>query len=65
MKGRDFYTSEVAEHSEGPWTEFYKGKAGNTTCEDLVSGKEYYFRVRAWGAAGPGTWSDITKTRAS
>ena len=63
--GRDFYTLECAQASTGPWTEVYKGKAGRTTCRGLTSGSEYYFRVRAWSPAGPGTWSDITNKRAS
>jgi len=65
VTGRDFYTAECAESASGPWTEVYKGKAGRTSCTGLNSGAEYFFRARAWNAAGPGTWSDITKKRAS
>jgi hypothetical protein len=59
------YTEKCAESAVGPWTEVYKGKAGRTSCTGLTSGAEYFFRVRAWNAAGPGMWSDITKKRAS
>jgi hypothetical protein len=63
--GRDFYEVECAESSDGPWKQIYQGKMGRTTCGGLVSGKEYFFRVRAHNGAGPGAWSDITKKRAS
>ena len=63
--GRDFYEVQCAESSDGPWTTIYNGKIGRTTCGGLVSGKEYFFRVRAHNGAGPGAWSDITKKRAS
>jgi hypothetical protein len=63
--GRDFYTVECAPSASGPWTETYRGKAGRTTCTGLTSGAEYFFRVRAWNANGPGAWSDITKKRAA
>jgi hypothetical protein len=65
VPGRDFYTAECGQSAAGPWTEVYKGKAGKTSCTDLTSGAEYFFRVRAWNASGPGAWSDITKRRAS
>ena len=65
VAGRDFYTLECAPAATGPWTEDYKGKAGRATCSGLTSGSEYFFRVRAWGAAGPGAWSDISKKRAA
>jgi hypothetical protein len=63
--GRDFYEVECAESSDGPWKQIYQGKFGRTTCGGLISGKEYFFRVRAHNGSGPGAWSDITKKRAS
>ena len=65
VTGRDWYTAECSEGANGPWAQIYQGKIARTSCGSLVSGKEYFFRVRAHGAAGPGAWSDITKRRAS
>jgi hypothetical protein len=65
VRGRSIYKLECAESAEGPWTVVYEGNRANTTCTDLVSGKEYFFRVHALGTAGPGTLSDITKARAA
>ena len=63
--GRDFYEAQCATTANGPWSETYKGSFAKTTCENLTSGAEYFFRVRAWNMNGPGGWSDITKRRAS
>ena len=41
------------------------GKAAKGTCTGLVSGVEYWFRVHAVGAAGPGPWSDLAAKRAT
>ena len=65
VRGRDFYVLECAETASGPWEEVYTGNDAFAVCEDLEGGKEYFFRVQAEGAAGPGPWSDITKSRAS
>ncbi len=65
VNGTDQYSLECAENANGPWTEAYRGSATRATCSNLTPGKEYFFHVRAWGTAGPGTWSDITKTRAA
>jgi hypothetical protein len=65
VTGRDIYIVECSENASGPWTEAYRGAATSATCSGLTPGKEYFFRVRAWGTAGPGAWSDITKTRAA
>ena len=64
VRGRRIYKMECAEDAAGPWTLSYEGTRVTATCSGLVSGKEYFFRVRAFGAAGPGEWSDITKARA-
>lgn len=65
VRGREGHELECAESANGPWQQVYRGRKTRATCGNLVSGKEYFFRVRAWGASGPGTWSDITHTRAS
>jgi hypothetical protein len=64
VRGRSIYKLECAENADGPWTLAYEGNRANAVCSGLVSGKEYFFRVRALGTAGLGPWSDITKTRA-
>jgi hypothetical protein len=64
VRGRKLYKLECAESADGPWTLSYEGTRASATCSGLVSGKEYFFRVRAVGTAGPGAWSDITKSRA-
>jgi hypothetical protein len=56
---------EQAEEANGPWTTVYEGGRAQTLIGGLVSGKEYFFRVRCVGTSGPGTLSDITKTRAA
>jgi hypothetical protein len=65
VRGRESHQLERAEAADGPWTEVYRGKKSRACAADLIAGKEYFFRVRAHGAAGPGAWSDITKARAS
>lgn len=65
VRGRQSHELQCAESAAGPWNEVYRGKKTRASCTALVSGKEYFFRLRAWGTAGPGTWSDITSTRAS
>jgi hypothetical protein len=65
VRGTDIYVLECAEAASGPWTEAYRGSMVSATCDELEPGKEYFFRVRAWGTAGPGALSDITKTRAA
>jgi hypothetical protein len=55
----------MAESADGPWTEVYRGKKSRACSSNLVAGKLYFFRVRAYGAFGAGTWSDITSARAS
>ena len=65
VRGTDNYVLECAETATGPWTESYRGSGVTATCAGLVPGKEYFFRVQAWGTAGGGAWSDITKMRAN
>ena len=64
-RGRESHELQCAESPTGAWKEVYRGKRTRSACGDLVAGQMYYFRVRAWGASGPGAWSDITSTRAS
>lgn len=63
--GRPQFFAECASAANGPWTQVYTGRAASTTCSGLISGAEYFFRVKANGAAGDSPWSDITKRRAS
>lgn len=65
VRGRSTFVAQCAEAADGPWKEIYNGPQVSATCTALISGKEYFFRVRAIGPNGPGTWSDITHTRAS
>ena len=65
VRGRLSYKVEFAEDVTGPWTVAYEGGKAQTVIGGLVSGKEYFFRVRCVGAAGPGALSDITKSRAA
>ena len=51
--------------ANGPWTVVYEGGRAQTLIGGLVSGQEYFFRVRCVGSSGLGTLSDITKTRAA
>ena len=65
VTGRFNYFLECSTTVSGPWQEVYTGRASRATCGALTPGAEYFFRVRAQGAAGKGPWSDITKKRAS
>lgn len=55
------YETEYALSPDGPWIRggvFTNSRKLMFT--GLTRGKDYYFRVRAIGAAGPGAWSDIS-----
>ena len=65
VRGRESHELQKAESANGPWTEVYRGKKTGACCQDLEPGKQYFFRVRAYGMSGPGAWSDITSARAS
>jgi hypothetical protein len=65
VRGRLVYKVEKSDEANGPWTVVYEGGRAQTLIGGLVSGQEYYFRVRCVGSSGPGTLSDITKTRAA
>ena len=51
--------------SRGLWTQCYVGKASSCTATGLVSGTQYWFHVRAIGAAGPSAWNDPATKRAT
>jgi hypothetical protein len=65
VRGRLVYKVEQSLEANGPWTVVYEGGRAQTLIGGLVSGQEYFFRVRCVGSSGPGTLSDITKTRAA
>ena len=65
VSGREGYLAEWAADPNGPWTQFYVGTKSSCTATGLNPGQMYYFRVRAFGALGPGPWSDIAQKRAS
>jgi len=49
----------------GPWTECYVGKALSYPVTRLTSGMQYWFQVRAIGAAVLSAWSDPATKRAT
>jgi hypothetical protein len=65
VKGASSYIVEIAETSEGPWTQKYVGTKTSCVITGLVSGKEYWVRVCAVGAAGMSDWSDRASKRAT
>ena len=64
-RGVQTYVAERATAAAGPYTQCYIGKASSCTDTSLVSGTEYWYRVRALGAAGPSAWSDRASKRAT
>jgi len=64
-RGVQTYVAQQATASGGPWTQCYVGKASKCTVTGLTSGTEYWFYVRAIGAAGPSAWSDPAAKRAT
>ena len=64
-RGVQTYVARYATSPDGPWTECYIGRASSCTVTGLVSGAEYWFEVRAIGAAGPSAWSDRASKRAT
>jgi hypothetical protein len=61
----DVYIAQVVPASGGEYTQCYVGQASGCTVKGLDSGKEYWFRVCALGAAGEGPWSDRAAKRAT
>ena len=64
-RGVQTYIAEQAASASGPWTQRYVGKASKCTVSGLSSGTQYWFQVRAIGAAGPSDWSDAATKRAA
>ena len=64
-RGVQTYIAERATSPDGPWTQCHIGKASSCTATALISGTQYWFRVRAIGAAGPSAWSDPATKRAT
>jgi hypothetical protein len=64
-RGVQTYVAERATAADGPYTQCYIGKPSSCTDTGLVSGTEYWYRVRALGAAGPSPWSDRASKRAT
>jgi hypothetical protein len=64
-RGVQTYIAERATAADGPYTQCYIGKPSSCTDTGLVSGTEYWYRVRALGAAGPSAWSDPATKRAT
>jgi hypothetical protein len=64
-RGVQTYIAQYATSPNGPWTECYVGKASSCTVTGLTSGTQYWFQVRAIGAAGPSAWSDPATKRAT
>lgn len=65
VKGRTHFEMECATSPNGPFTRAYMGGETSCICPGLTPGTEYWFRVRAWGAAGPSPWSDLARRRAA
>jgi hypothetical protein len=64
-RGVQTYVAERATAADGPYTQCYLGKASSCTDTGLTSGTEYWYRVKALGAAGPSAWSDRASKRAT
>jgi len=64
-RGVQSYVAEQATAPSGPWTQCYVGKSSKCTVTGLTSGTQYWFRVKAIGAAGPSAWSDPATKRAT
>lgn len=59
------YSVEVSEAADGQsgWSLLLQQSSSRATVSGLISGKRYWFRVRAIGSAGPGAPSDaVTRT---
>jgi hypothetical protein len=59
------YVAERALSPSGPGTQCYVGKPSKWAVTGLTSRTEYWFRLRAIGAAGPSPWSAPATKRAT
>lgn len=64
-RGARSWVVECAPEATGPWTEIYNGTRSTCVATGLTSGVQYWFRVRAIGAAGPSDWSNPATKRAA
>jgi len=65
VRGAQAYFVECSSTANGPWNQVYTGTSTHCTLTGLIPGSQYWFRVRALGAAGLGPWSDPTTKRAA
>ena len=63
--GQPQYFLECATSFNGPYTPAYTGRTARAICPGLTPGAEYFFRVRAHGAAGFSPWSDVAQAHAA
>jgi hypothetical protein len=54
------YLVQIAEDSDGPFTDYVTTSSSRITMKGLTAMKTYWVRVRATGKAGPGPWSEPT-----
>jgi hypothetical protein len=65
VKGSSVYEVEhKLQEDSAPWQRSVIVTASKARVSGLTPGVLYYFRVRAVGSAGPGTWSDMALRRA-
>ena len=66
VKGASSYEWECRLYSDlnAPWTPVKPSTSARLLVQELTPGVVYAFRVRAVGAAGPGSWSDEATERA-
>jgi hypothetical protein len=63
LAGRTQYELECASGASGPFNRVYNGGEPSFICSGLTPGAEYWFRVRAYSAAGPSPWSNVVRRR--
>jgi hypothetical protein len=63
VKGSSGYLGEWATTGSGPWTQFYMGTRSFCHAAGLPSGTVCSFRMCAFGASGPGEWSEVVSKR--
>lgn len=58
VPGAASYVADLAENSEGPWTQAIITTRVSHTFTGLTPGTKYWVKVRALGTTGYGLWSD-------